>query len=211
MDPQITPPTPAERTPEEIEREMAQTRDALSDKVAALESQVMGTVQTAADTITNTVAAVKDIVATGPGALSDTVKDSLTSVGEVMKEQLDFTKKIRENPWETVLAATAAGFVVGLIAFGRRAPSATAEMTSAAQRFADPVPSSSPPPREPGLLDGVWTHIRQELTQLAEEAWKTASQSLRDNIHTEVPNLIKTTVDSGSAGVVNRLKNQNLV
>ncbi|QEL13631.1 DUF3618 domain-containing protein [Limnoglobus roseus] len=207
MEQKIDPLTPPERTPEEIEREMAQTREAISEKVAALETQVMSTVQTAADTISGTVEAVKEMVTTGPGAISDTVKESLTSVGDAVKEQLDFSKKIRDNPWESVLAATAAGVIAGLFAFGRRPPSATAEMTPAAQRFADPVPSSPPPPREPGLLDGVWNHIRQELTQLAEEAWKTASESLRENIHTEVPNLIKTTVESGTTGVVNRLKN----
>lgn len=201
---------PADKTPEEIEREMAATRDALSSKVAALENQVMGTVQTAADTISNTVAAVKDIVTTGPGAISDTVKNSLTSVGDTIKEQFDFTKRIKDNPWETVLAATAAGFVAGLFAFGRRPPSAQADMTTAARHFADAVPSHAPPaPREPGLLDGVWKRVREEVAQLAEEAWKTASESLRQNLHTEVPHLIKTTVESGTSGVVNRIKSQS--
>ncbi len=40
------------KTPEEIEREMLHTRESLTEKVAALENQVVGTVQTAADTLT---------------------------------------------------------------------------------------------------------------------------------------------------------------
>jgi ElaB/YqjD/DUF883 family membrane-anchored ribosome-binding protein len=198
-----------ERTPEEIEREMAQTRDSITAKVAALENQVMGTVQSAADTVTNTVAAVKELVTTGPVALSDTVKDSLTSVGDVVKEQLDFGKKIRENPWESVAAAAAGGFVVGLLAFARPRTAETAQQTPAAREFVAPPPSEAP--REPSLLDGVWNHIRKELSTLAEEAWKTASESLRNTLQTEVPNLVKTTVESGTSGLTNRLKSQNLL
>lgn len=201
--------TPDERTPEEIERDMALTRESITQKVAALESQVMGTVQSAADTVTNTVAAVKELVTTGPGALSDTVKNSLTSVGDVVKEQLDFGKKIRENPWEAVAAATVGGFVVGLLAFGRPRAAETARQTPAAREFVAPPPSEAP--RQPSLLDGVWNHIRQELGQLAEEAWKTASESLKNTLHTEVPNLVKNTVESGTSGLTNRLKTQNLL
>lgn len=198
---------PADRTPEEIERDMAQTRESITEKVAALESQVMSTVQTAADTVTNTVQAVKEIVTTGPGALGDTVKTSLSSVGEVVKEQLDFTKKIRDNPWEAALTAVAAGFATGLIAFGRRPIPPVAHQTSEARNFAAPPPSQQPPaPREPGMFDGIWNNIRAEVTQLCEEAWKTASQSLRDAVHTQVPTLVKTTVETGAEGLTNRLK-----
>jgi len=197
----------AERTPEEIERDMAQTRDSITEKVAALETQVMSTVQTAADTVTNTVQAVNEIVTTGPGALSDTVKNSLSSVGEAVKEQLDFTKKIRDYPWEAVLSAAAAGFATGLIAFGRRPLPKVAHQTSEARAFASLPPSQPPPaPREPGMFDGIWNNIRTELSQLCEEAWKTAAQSLRDAVHTQVPNLVKTTVDTGAEGLTNRLK-----
>jgi ElaB/YqjD/DUF883 family membrane-anchored ribosome-binding protein len=205
----LDPPTPDERTPEDIERDMAHTRDSITQKVAALESQVMGTVQSAADTVTSTVAAVKELVSTGPGALSDTVKDSLTSVGDVVKEQLDFSKKIRENPWESLAAAAAGGFVVGLLAFGRPRTAETAQQTPAAREFVAPPPSQGP--REPTLLDGVWDHVRKELTTLAEEAWKTASESLRNTLHNEVPNFVKTTVETGTSGLTNRLKSQNLL
>ena len=44
---QVTPTVG--KTPEQIERDMDQTRESLTEKVTALESQVVGTVQTAAD------------------------------------------------------------------------------------------------------------------------------------------------------------------
>lgn len=210
MDSQVSPPV--DRTPEEIERDMAQTRESITEKVAALETQVMSTVQTAADTVSNTVQAVKEIVTTGPGALTDTVKNSLTSVGDAVKEQLDFSRKIRENPWEAVIAAAAGGFITGLIAFGRRPAAQLAQQTPAAQNFAAALPSQPPaPPREPGMLDGIWDNIRKEISQLAEEAWTTASHSLREAVHTQVPNLVKTTMETGTEGLTNRLKNQNLI
>jgi len=59
----------AEKTPEQIEAEMMQTRESITQKVAALETQVVGTVQTAADTLTGTVEAVKELVTTAPGAV----------------------------------------------------------------------------------------------------------------------------------------------
>jgi len=39
------------RTPEQIQAAMADTRESLTTKVAALENQVVGTAKTAADTI----------------------------------------------------------------------------------------------------------------------------------------------------------------
>ena len=57
--------TGADKTPEQIQAEMNQTRESLTDKVAALENQVVGTVQTAADTLTGTVASVKSLITDG--------------------------------------------------------------------------------------------------------------------------------------------------
>ena len=53
---------PVDKTPEQIETEMFQTRESLTEKVAALENQVVGTVQNAANTLTDTVDAALDEV-----------------------------------------------------------------------------------------------------------------------------------------------------
>ena len=202
MDPsQIEPPavTP-DRTPEAIERDMAQTREAISEKVAALETQVMGTVQNAADTITGTVQAVKDLVTTGPAAVTDTVKSSVAAVSEAVKEQFDISKRVREHPWGAVLTAAGSGFFLGFLTAQRRQTVNTHLMAQHA------VPAQPQQPREPGVLDQLWTKIRTEVSQLAEEAYTTATTSLRENLHTQVPNLIKSTIDSGTNGLHNRIQ-----
>ncbi len=204
-------PTPPVRKPEEIERDMAHTREAITEKVVALENQVLGTVKTAADTITDTVEKVKSLVTEGPGAITDTVKNSVAAVTDVVKEQFDVSRKIRENPWASVLGATAAGFVTGLLVGGRRSESTVPTATN--QVPFTPPQSYTPAaaPREPGILDNLWAKVRTELQQLAEETFNTATASLRDNIHTQVPNLVKNTIEAGTGGLHNRIQDRHLM
>src|SRR5581483_9717475 len=61
-------------SPEVIEREMEATRASLTDKVAALEQQVLCTIQNASDSVSNIVETVKTVV---PETLTS-VKDTLT-------------------------------------------------------------------------------------------------------------------------------------
>ena len=88
-------PTPGvstpDKSPDQIEREMAQTRESITEKVAALECQVVGTVKTAADTLTGTVDAVKEFVTTAPGAVGETVKKATEAVSETVKKTFDIT------------------------------------------------------------------------------------------------------------------------
>ena len=72
--------TPIDKTPEQIQDEMAITRESLTGKVAALEYQVVGSVQTAADTLTDTVAAVTASVFTAPETVSDSMKQAAWAV-----------------------------------------------------------------------------------------------------------------------------------
>ena len=87
------------KSPEEIEREMLQTRESITEKVAALESQVVGSVQTAADTLTHTVDAVKSLVSGAPEAVSDSVKQATAAVGDAMRDTFDISAHVRRNPW----------------------------------------------------------------------------------------------------------------
>src|SRR5262245_30513341 len=72
--------SPENKSTGEIRHEMQETRESITEKVAALENQVLGTIQTAADTVTNTVEAVKDVVTAAPHAVSDTVKQTVEAV-----------------------------------------------------------------------------------------------------------------------------------
>jgi len=114
-----------------IEREMEQTRASLVEKVAALESQVVGTLETATSTVKDTVESVKDTVTSVKEAVTgtvETVKDkvehSVETVSDTVRDAFDVRTHIRSYPWACVGAATFAGFGLGML-FGNRGGGST--------------------------------------------------------------------------------------
>src|SRR5262245_61464826 len=105
---------------------MLHTRESITEKVAALENQVVGTVQTAADTLTGTVEAVKELVTTAPGAVSETVKQAATAVSETVRKTFDITGHVRAHPWASVGVSAGLGFLTGLLIFRERQSAAGA-------------------------------------------------------------------------------------
>src|SRR5438270_4131823 len=103
---------------------MHETRQSLADKVAALENQVVGTVQSAASAVQDTVESVKSAVQDTVcsvketvGDVKDTVQDSVSSVSEGVMSAFDIRRHVDENPWLMLGGAAAAGFVTGLLVF----------------------------------------------------------------------------------------------
>jgi ElaB/YqjD/DUF883 family membrane-anchored ribosome-binding protein len=173
---------PEEKTPEQIEREMLQTRESITEKVAALENQVLGTAQSVTSAVSDTVEKVKSLVSNAPGAVSDTVKQSLASV----REALDVTGCVRRNPWTSVGTSAAAGFLLGFLLGGRREshPVAAPAVT----------PLASTPPSEPGFFDEIIGQVSREVKRLAQDAIASTSAALKQNISTEVPKLVDSAV-----------------
>jgi ElaB/YqjD/DUF883 family membrane-anchored ribosome-binding protein len=97
-------------TPEVIEAQMAETRQSLTEKVAALEDSVVGTVQSATTAVSDTVQTVKDAV----GETVEAVKSNVTN-------DLDFSHHVREHPWTAVGVAAFAGFVTAYVGRTRAA------------------------------------------------------------------------------------------
>jgi len=85
-------------TPEKIERDMERTRESITEKVAALENQVLGTIQTATTTVTDTVQAVKEAVTSAPTAVKDTVRETIASVKETVSS-FSVSECVSSNPW----------------------------------------------------------------------------------------------------------------
>lgn len=183
---QVTPAV--EKTPEQIEQEMAQTRDALTSKVSALETQVVGTVQTAADTVTNTVEAVKSLVSAAPETVSETVKQASSAVSDAFKGAFDISARVRENPLAAVGLAALAGGLLGFLTSSRR-PSLGA-MAQAAQPVAAPPAYAAAAPRQPGIMDDFMKMVGGKLKELAQTAIESVSQSVKSNIETGVPKLV---------------------
>lgn len=194
-----------EKTPEQIQAEMAQTREALTEKVAALENEVVGTAKTAADTISETVSAVKSLVETAPTAVTDTVKQATSavadgvkhatrSVAETVKDVFDISGHVRSNPWASVGVSAGLGFLTGyLIPSGGRTaavapvPMSRATAATMAMPGTTPVP---PPPSPPGIFDELLSMVGRKLRQVAENAIETASASLNQTVREGVPRLV---------------------
>lgn len=180
MENRLTPE--AEKTPEEIQSEMAQTRESLTEKVAALETQVVGTAKTAADTLTGTVEAVKSLITTAPGAVTDTVKQAAEVVSEKMKEVFDITGHVRANPLTSVGVSAGLGFVTGLLVFGRE------KLAPVPMPVASPAPAAAP--SRPGMFDDLLAMLGRKVREVAENAIDSASKAVNQNVRDGVPKLV---------------------
>ena len=178
--------TAADKTPEQIQQEMSQTRDALTEKVAALESQVVGTVQTAANTLTDTVDSVKSIITTAPGAVSDTVKQAAAAVTETVKRSLDVRGQIREHPWTSVGVSTLLGAITGWVVAGMQ----DAARSPATVESAYTPPSQPSRPSHPSVFDELITMVGHKLREVTENLIDSATSAVNKNISEGVPKLV---------------------
>jgi ElaB/YqjD/DUF883 family membrane-anchored ribosome-binding protein len=181
---QVTP----EKTPEEIEREMLQTREAITEKVVALEHQVVGTVQTAADTITGTVEAVKSLVSSAPEAVSETVKQATAAVSESVKDTFDITGHVRRNPWTVVGVSAFLGGLVGYLTARSRPDFGT--MAAASPPAPPSYAASTAPAGKPGVIDEFMDMLGDKAKEMARTALESVSAAIKQNIETGVPKLV---------------------
>lgn len=171
------------KTPEQIQDEMARTRAAITEKVATLENQVIGTAQTAANTISDTVEAVKSLVESAPGA----AKQAAAAVTETVKSAFDISGHVRDNPWTSVSVSAGLGFITGLIVF-REPAGGSAPVYS----HAPAVPAAAPPraPGKPGIFDELLSMIGRKVREAAENVIDSAGAAVNENIRTNVPRLV---------------------
>lgn len=181
--------TGVEKTPEQIQAEMSQTRDSLTEKVSALENQVVGTVQTAADTFTGTVESVKSLITTAPSAVGDTVKQAAQAVGETVKNTFDISGRVRECPLTSVGISMLAGGLTGYL-LGRSRPLGPASAVAPQWPVAGPGSASAEPRKEPGVLDEFVSMIGRKFREVAENIIDTAGEAVNRNVREGVPKLV---------------------
>ena len=181
---------------EVIEQQMQETRDSLTQKVSALESQVVGTLQNATSTVSSMVDQVKQAVPETLAGMKDTISEVKESVAKQVRETLDVSKHTREKPWAMVGGAVAAGFITGMVLFRRTyaAPTAVqAYSTASAPASAAPAPVRSSI-KLPGWLDQIvdklGDRVSQEVRKLGEVAVATASTSLQSTVEKIVPQFL---------------------
>jgi ElaB/YqjD/DUF883 family membrane-anchored ribosome-binding protein len=212
--------------PDVIEKEMEQTRASLTDKVAALETTVVGTLQNATETVNTTVNTVQSTVESVKSAVEDTmssVKESVTDSVSAVKEQVastfDFSSHVRERPWAMIGGAAFAGFLVGMALPAARRSVFGAEPlgfqptpgtpTPPSPSYAAEPPASAPvraeTPREPSWIDGLLAMAGTEFRRLGEEAVTMAVSTLRQSLQEQVPHLVETGVASATQAVASHL------
>jgi len=207
-------------SPELIEQEMEGTRKSLTDKVAALENKVLGTVseaQGAVNQIVDEVKAAPDAIKETLASVKDSVTDTVNSVKEQVVATFDLSRHTRENPWAMVGGAAAVGFVTGLLVFrddGHALGTASGhgEAThgpASARGLNVPQPAYAAPAvsRRPAWLDGLLERAGQEVRKLGEQALSTASASLKQSLDQQLPKLLDETVPTLLGAVQKRVNN----
>jgi ElaB/YqjD/DUF883 family membrane-anchored ribosome-binding protein len=181
-------------SPEVIEQQMEETRQSLTDKVAALENQVVGTVQTATQVVQDTVetmksavqetvSTVKDTVQESVSAVKDTVQESVSAVTDGVKETFDVKHHVQENPALMVGGAVVAGLITGLLFFRKQGSGAGEGVPppSYPPNY-DVQPARAAEPERSGFIDELMNMAGIEGKQLAREAVNQAAQAMRQHV-----------------------------
>jgi ElaB/YqjD/DUF883 family membrane-anchored ribosome-binding protein len=212
----------ANESPELIEQQMHQTREALADKVATLEQQVIGTLHSATEAVNETVESVKSAVQETVSSVKetvtgvkDTVAESVSSVSEGVMHTLDVRAQVEAKPWLMVGGAAACGFVTGMFLLPRRG-GADSFTTPSSERtaFMPAVGSAAPTrdfereePRRAGWIDEMMDRAGSEVKKLGEGALAAVVAAAQKNINDGLPKLIDRLLgvpDRGPADRENR-------
>ncbi len=210
-------------TPEVIEQDMAHTRSSLMDKIAALEQQVVATVQSATTAVQDTVQSVTEAVhdttssvRQGIAGVQDGAKDAIHGLTDNVREVFDVTHHVRQNPLPMVAGAAVTGFLAGLLVFGR-SPTLATHMSGGSEPREPAAPPPYRPsyaagynapeaapqanPKSPSWVDELLSRAGQEIVKLGEQALGKAVAQVRTAIDENVPKLMDTLVASGAERV----------
>jgi len=194
------------KSTEEIHEDMLHTRESISEKVAALETQVMGTIQTAADTVTNTVDAVKEAVTNTPAAVSETVKQTMDAVKQGFHDTIgsfSMSGCVEKNPWAALGTSLFAGFVTGFLTGGRSSRPSNFAGRHVATSVEESPRMTAPAAHQGGFLSDMGEMVGKELKQLAEQSMTTLLQSLKRSVGERVPEVVDTAVHRVSDQIQN--------
>jgi len=220
----------ADKSPDQIEREMEHTRESITEKVSLLENQVMGNVHAVADAVgtvkeavgsvkdavTGTVEAMKETLTSAPAAMSDTVKQTVAAMKDSVKDtvnSIDVSGCVRDNPWAALGTSVAGGFLLGflmpsgnrggglfgrpLMARGHDTPVSGGRVGTAHTAYAGDREVFHPAAQHAaatGFFGSIFGQVGNELRQLAEQAISTGLASLKESLHTQVPQMVDAAV-----------------
>lgn len=179
----------ADEQPQVIRQQMDETRASLTEKVEALENQVVGTVHDATAAVSETVDNVKQAVQDTVDSVRETVKSSVESV----KEALDVTHQTQRHPWPMVGGAVVAGFVTGYFVFRRR----RAYRPVWTERAAGMGVAAAP--ERPSWLDRIGHRFSREIGQIEDAAFASLSTIATEFVTRTLPQWIEGKMQDVSA------------
>jgi len=182
---------------------MKETRESLTEKVAALEQHVVGTIHEATSAVHDTVSHMKQSVS----QVSENVKQSVSQVSENVKATFDVAEQVRRRPWVMVGGATAAGFLAGFMIGGgqttggnrsRRgeyrsswAADDVSDGTRSTMRSA--VGATAAASGVGSLFDELFSMARRELRTIGEQALNKLSASIKQSLNQGIETLAQNT------------------
>lgn len=165
-----------ENEAEMIRHQMEDTRTALTEKLEALESQVVSTVKGTTEAVAETVDAVKETVQETVEGVKETVQEtvegvteSVSNVKESIKETFDLTGHMERNPWATFGGCVLAGFALGYLL-----PSASSSKPARRETWS----GSGYPEAEPGMTDRLTAGVSSAASSAYDEVSSLASSAL---------------------------------
>ena len=197
-----------------IHHQMEQTRANLGNKLEKLEAHVMGTVNSATETVSDAVEGVKDVVHT----VTDTVSGVAESVSETVStvgDAFNLPKQIDAHPLAAVGVAFGVGFIGSLLLGSsekRAAPSSSGSSSGswfpqspatgapsaslAARSSPSSSPSASAQSKEPGPVGLLWNYAAEGVTDLSLNAIlnvvRELTASLPDNFQEQANKFVDT-------------------
>jgi len=185
----------AEQNTDEMRQEIDCTRSAMADKLEALETSVMGTVQSAQETVEDSIQMARDTVAT-------------------VKRNFDIKYQVEQHPWAMVGSCFVVGLALGSlfprIRRSRQAPNRLAVPAGSPRLVAEQHSkekcdtAAHPPDSMSANRPGFFGQFHEEIGKVKGMAIGYVMGLVRDSIKDAVPQLASQ-IDDVMNGVTTKL------
>jgi len=217
--------------PEVIRQRMTENRAALTEKLEALEQQVLGVATTVTDTVESvkegvqgTVDAVKDTVKDTVENVKDTVenvKESVEDTVESVKDTFNLRLQVERHPWAMLGGSVAVGLLFGAFLrrrtisnVGQMAQGVVRRFRGQAQtqppvepaRTAEPASGNGARKESAGIADNLLAPVKEGLTRVKDLALGTLFGTLQKVLVRELPEAVEAQVKSVLDDAVAKLK-----
>jgi ElaB/YqjD/DUF883 family membrane-anchored ribosome-binding protein len=204
--------------PEVIRQRMAENRLALTDKLEALEQQVLGVATTVTDTVESVTEGMQETVEAVKDTVKDTVenvKDTVEETVETVKETFDLRLQVERHPWIMLGGSVGVGLLLGALLRRRTVERVGQAVEGVRRRFRgprEPAPAAEPatgngaPKAAGGLTDHLLAPVKEGLTRVKDLALGTLFGTLQKILVQELPQAVEAQVKTFVDDAVNKLK-----